>query len=69
MSPSRQKKSRVRELRKRNQMTQAQLARKANLGLRTLQYIEAGRRCRTDTQRKILRAIGKDFRERGRIFP
>ena len=51
--------NRVRELRENKLMTQAQLARKAKVALRTIHSVEKGMNCRMDTKRKILLALGK----------
>ena len=47
------KRNRVRELRENKLMTQAQLARKARVALRTIHSVEKGMNCRMDTKRKI----------------
>ena len=44
--------NRVRELRENRLMTQAQLARKAKVALRTIHSVEKGMNCRMDTKRK-----------------
>ena len=49
--------NRVRELRENKLMTQAQLARKAKVALRTIHSVEKGMNCRMDTKRKILLAL------------
>ena len=55
------RKNRVRELRENRLMTQAQLARKAKVALRTIHSVEKGMNCRMDTKRKILLALGLRF--------
>ena len=55
---------RVRELRENKLMTQAQLARKAKVALRTIHSVEKGMNCRMDTKRKILLALGKRFEDK-----
>jgi DNA-binding XRE family transcriptional regulator len=62
-------KNRVRELRENRLMTQAQLARKAKVALRTIHSVEKGMNCRMDTKRKILLALGKRFEEKDQVFP
>jgi DNA-binding XRE family transcriptional regulator len=62
-------KNRVRELRENRLMTQAQLARKAKVALRTIHSVEKGMNCRMDTKRKILLALGKRFDEKDQVFP
>ncbi|MEZ4292137.1 MAG: XRE family transcriptional regulator [Myxococcota bacterium] len=48
-------------------MTQAQLARKAKVALRTIHSVEKGMNCRMDTKRKILRSASPS-RTRTRVF-
>ena len=61
--------NRVRELRERKLMTQVELARRANLAVRTVHAVEKGMSCRPRTKRKILRALGLNLRERELVFP
>ncbi len=61
--------NRVRELRENKLMTQAQLARKAKVALRTIHSVEKGMNCRMDTKRKILLALGLSFEDKERVFP
>ncbi len=61
--------NRVREFRENRLMTQAQLARKAKVALRTIHSVEKGMNCRMDTKRKILLALGLRFEDRDRVFP
>lgn len=58
----------VRELRCDRLMTQAQLARKARVAVRTVTNVEAGRRCRMDVQRRLLIALGVPFGRRVEVF-
>jgi DNA-binding XRE family transcriptional regulator len=67
LSPVR--KNRVRELRENRLMTQAQLARKAKVALRTIHSVEKGMNCRMDTKRKILLALGLRFEDKDQVFP
>ena len=62
------KRNRVRELRENKLMTQAQLARKARVALRTIHSVEKGMNCRMDTKRKILMALGVPFEHKGQVF-
>ena len=55
------RRNRVRELRENKLMTQAQLAKKAKVALRTIHSVEKGMNCRMDTKRKILLALGIPF--------
>ncbi len=61
--------NRVREIRENRLMTQAQLARKAKVALRTIHSVEKGMNCRMDTKRKILLALGMTFEEKDLVFP
>ncbi|MDP6978228.1 MAG: helix-turn-helix transcriptional regulator [Myxococcota bacterium] len=61
--------NRVRELRENKLMTQAQLARKARVALRTIHSVEKGMNCRMDTKRKILLALGLRFEDKDIVFP
>ena len=61
--------NRVRELRENRLLTQAQLARKAKVALRTIHSVEKGLNCRMDTKRKILLALGLRFEDKDHVFP
>ena len=61
--------NRVRELRENRLMTQSQLARRARIALRTVHSVEKGLKCRMDTKRKLLLALGCSFEERREVFP
>ncbi len=61
--------NRVREMRENRLMTQAQLARKAKVALRTIHSVEKGMNCRMDTKRKILLALGLRFEDKDQVFP
>ena len=61
--------NRVRELRENKLMTQAQLARKAKVALRTIHSVEKGMNCRMDTKRKILLALRLRFEDKDLVFP
>ena len=62
------KRYRVRELRENKLMTQAQLAKKARVALRTIHSVEKGMNCRMDTKRKILIALGLRFEDKSQVF-
>jgi len=64
----RPKRNRVRELRENKLMTQAQLAKKAKVALRTIHSVEKGMNCRMDTKRKILLALGVSFDQKSEVF-
>lgn len=59
----------VRAIRERHLMTQAELARKAQVALRTIYSIEKGNSCHMNTKRKILCALDFDFSYRYLVFP
>lgn len=61
--------NRVRELRQEKLMTQADLARRAKVALRTVHSVEKGMNCRLDTKRRIILALGFRFQDREYIFP
>lgn len=63
------RRNRVREIRENRLMTQAQLARKAKVALRTIHSVEKGMNCRMDTKRKILLALGMRFEDKDYVFP
>ena len=63
------RRNRVRELRENKLMTQAQLAKKAKVALRTIHSVEKGMNCRMDTKRKILLALGLSFEDKDQVFP
>ncbi len=69
MSDNGARPNRVRELRENRLMTQAQLARKAKVALRTIHSVEKGMNCRMDTKRKILLALGMRFEDKDHVFP
>ena len=61
--------NRVRQLRENRLMTQAQLAKRAKVALRTIHSVEKGMNCRMDTKRKILLALGLRFEDKDQVFP
>lgn len=67
MSASRRR-NRVRELRIDKLMTQAALARKSRLSMRTIGSVEKGMNCRISTKRKILLGLGIPFEQQGAVF-
>jgi DNA-binding XRE family transcriptional regulator len=68
LQPQSRKRNRVRELRENKLMTQAQLAKKAKVALRTIHSVEKGMNCRMDTKRKILLALGLRFEDKDQVF-
>ena len=58
----------VRQIRIERMMSKAELARRANLSVLTVDRIERGFKCRMDTKRKILEALGLTLEDRVRVF-
>jgi predicted transcriptional regulator len=58
----------VRKIREALMMSKAELARKAGLSTLTIDRVEAGRRCRLDTKRKILQALGFKIADKQVVF-
>jgi DNA-binding XRE family transcriptional regulator len=61
-------KNRLRETRIEKMMSKAELARRANLSVLTIDRVEKGLGCRMDTKRKILEALGMSLADRVRVF-
>ena len=62
------RKNRLRETRIQKMMSKAELARRANLSVLTIDRVEKGLGCRMDTKRKILEALGLSLADRVRVF-
>lgn len=58
----------VRKLRIERMMSKAELVRRANLSVLTIDRVEKGYGCRMDTKRKILEALGLSLADRVRVF-
>ncbi len=58
----------VQRFRENLMMSKAELARKAGLSTLTIDRVEAGRRCRLDTKRKILLALDLRVSDKDRVF-
>ena len=58
----------VRQIRESQMMSKAELARKADVTVQTIDRIEKGNECRLDTKRKIILALGYKLADRTRIF-
>jgi DNA-binding XRE family transcriptional regulator len=58
----------VRKVRIERMMSKAELARRANLSVLTIDRVEKGFGCRMDTKRKILEALGLRLADRVRVF-
>jgi DNA-binding XRE family transcriptional regulator len=67
-SPLIGKPNRVRENRIAKLMSKAELARRANLSVLTIDRVEKGFGCRMHTKRKILEALGLNLTDRVRVF-
>ncbi|OQX61223.1 MAG: transcriptional regulator [Desulfococcus sp. 4484_241] len=61
-------KSRLHQIRESLLLSKSELARKANVSPITIARIEAGKPCRMETQRKILKALGFELSERDKVF-
>lgn len=59
----------VRKHRVERMMSKAELARRAGVSALTIDRLERGLRCRMDTKRKILEALGMKPTDRARVFP
>ncbi len=67
--PKKQKKAnQLRKFREDRCLSQAELARRANLSALTIARIEKGFGCRMSTKRKILEALGLSLADRVRVF-
>lgn len=64
----RKKANQLRKLREESCLSQAELARRANLSALTIARIEKGFGCRMSTKRKILEALGLSLADRVRVF-
>jgi len=62
------KSNHLRETRIDKMMSKAELARRANLSVLTIDRVEKGLGCRMDTKRKILEALGLSLADRVRVF-
>ncbi len=49
-------------------MSKAELARKADVTVQTIDRIEKGNDCRLDTKRKVILALGYKLGDRSKIF-
>ena len=58
----------VRRLRIERMMSKAELARRANVSVLTIDRVEKGFGCRMHTKRKILEALGLTLTDRVRVF-
>ena len=58
----------VKEIREEQLISKAELARKAGISYLTIDRIEKGNSCRTDTMRKIILALGFELSDKDKIF-
>ena len=58
----------VKKIRESKMMSKAELARKADVTVQTIDRIEKGNECRLDTKRKIILALGYKLVDRTQIF-
>ena len=58
----------VRSLREEMMISKAELAKRADLSIPTIDRVEKGYTCRMDTKRKIIIALGLSLNERERVF-
>lgn len=58
----------VRQMRIERMMSKAELARRANLSVLTIDRVEKGYGCRMDTKRKILQALDLGLSDRLKVF-
>ena len=58
----------VKRIREQRLMSKAELARLAGVSPVTVDRIEHGERCRMETKRKIILALGFSLSEKGKVF-
>ena len=58
----------VRKMRIERMMSKAELARRANLSVLTIDRVEKGMTCRMDTKRKIILSLGLQLADRDKVF-
>ena len=61
-------KNSLKKIRESLMISQAELARKANLSPFTIARIESGKPCRLDTKRKIIFALGLKISDKNKVF-
>lgn len=66
--PKHPKPNNVRKLRTERMMSKAELARRANLSVLTIDRVEKGFGCRMNTKRKIIEALGLSLADRVKVF-
>lgn len=63
-----QEKNNVKKIRESQLMSKAELARRASVSVLTIDRIEKGMRCRMDTKRKIILALGLKLSDKNQVF-
>lgn len=58
----------LKRYRERILMSKAELARKAGISTLTIDRVEKGKKCRLETKRKIILALGLTLSDRAKIF-
>jgi len=58
----------VKKIREQRLMSKAELARLAGVSAVTIDRIEGGAKCRMETKRKIILALGFDISEKDKVF-
>lgn len=58
----------VQKIREELLLSKAEVARRAGLSTLTIDRVEAGLNCRTDTKRKIILALGLKVSDRDKVF-
>ncbi|MDY6882132.1 MAG: helix-turn-helix transcriptional regulator [Desulfatiglans sp.] len=59
----------VKKIRENLLMSKAELARKAGVSPLTIDRVEKGKKCRMETMRKVILALGYDLSQKSKIFP
>jgi len=59
----------LKEIREKVLVSKAELARKAGVSPLTIDRVEKGKKCRLETKRKIILALGYELSEKDKIFP
>ncbi len=62
------RKNNVQQIREEQLMSKAELARRAGVSVLTIDRVERGNRCRVDTKRKIILALGLTPVDRAKVF-
>jgi DNA-binding XRE family transcriptional regulator len=60
--------NKVKSIRESRLMSKSELARKAGVSTLTIDRIERGEKCRMETMRKIILALGYSLEEKNKVF-